>query len=72
MPVEVPGSSEGLGLSSWRAKFIQDIGTPLFIGLTICELNGVEAVAFVEPACSGVGLEGVQANRRRQDAQCVF
>ena len=70
MPERV-GSSEGLGLSSRGVEFVKDIGALLLVALAIRELDGAETVALIEPARSGIGLEGVQANRQGQGAQGV-
>lgn len=42
---------------------VENIWAVLLVGLTISELHGTKAIAFIEPPCAKIRLERVQANR---------
>ena len=54
--------SAGLGLSGLCVEFIQNIGAPFLVRLSIRELDGSISEAFIESACAGICLERVQAD----------
>ena len=52
-------SMEGLGLSARASKYVEDVRTPLFVALTIGELNGLVVISFVKAPRTRVLLESV-------------